>query len=88
MDNKVIHLTDEGLRKLVEEATTKGARAALKEIGLSDKFAGQDVRELRNLLDAWRGAKKTMGQTVVRMITTAILVILAVGVYAKLGVDK
>tara|TARA_B100000749_G_C18393639_1_gene451420 strand:+ start:554 stop:820 length:267 start_codon:yes stop_codon:yes gene_type:complete len=88
MDNKVIHLTDEGLRKLVEEATAKGARAALKEIGLSDKNAGQDVRELRNLLDAWRGAKKTMGQTVVRMITTAILVILAVGVYAKLGVDK
>ena len=88
MDNKVIHLTDEGLRKLVEEATAKGARAALKEIGLSDKNAGQDVRELRNLLDAWRGAKKTMGQTVVRMITTPILVILAVGVYAKLGVDK
>ena len=88
MDNKVIHLTDEGLRKLVEEATAKGARAALKEIGLSDNNAGQDVRELRNLLDAWRGAKKTMGQTVVRMITTAILVILAVGVYAKLGVDK
>ena len=55
---------------------------------MSDKNAGQDVRELRNLLDAWRGAKKTMGQTVVRMITTAILVILAVGVYAKLGVDK
>ena len=88
MDNIVIHLTDNNLRKLLEEASESGARTALKELGLSDESAGQDVRELRNLLEAWKSAKRTMGQQVVRMITTALLVILAVGLYAKFGVGK
>jgi multidrug resistance efflux pump len=75
-------------KELIEKAGEEGAKRALQNIGLADETAGEDVRELRNLLDAWRGAKRTMGQTIIRMITTGILMALAVGIYAKFGGPK
>jgi len=70
---------------LIEEAAEEGAKRAFEKVGLSDSDAGDDIKELRNLLDAWRGAKRTIGQTFVRMVTTALLMALAVGIYAKFG---
>jgi len=75
-------------QQLIDQAAEEGARRALEKVGLSDSDAGEDVKELRNLLDAWRGAKRTIGQTVVRIITTALLMALAVGIYAKFGGDN
>jgi len=57
----------------------------LKEIGLSDKDAYDDVKELRGLLDTWRDTKQTVGQTITRIVTTAILTALAVGIYLGWG---
>jgi len=75
-------------QRLIESAAEEGAKRALEKVGLSDPDAGDDVKELRNLLDSWRGAKRTIGQTVVRIITTAALMALAVGIYAKFGGDN
>jgi len=74
--------------QLIENAAEEGAKRALEKVGLSDSDAGVDIKELRNLLDAWRGAKRTIGQTIVRIITTALLMALAVGIYAKFGGDN
>ena len=46
------------LRALVEEASEVGAERALEALGLSDGKARRDMDELRELLQAWRDAKK------------------------------
>jgi hypothetical protein len=42
------------LRAVVEEAGDLGAGRALARIGLADARAGEDLRELRELLQGWR----------------------------------
>lgn len=66
------------LRALVEEASEEGARRALRRAGLADEDAHSDIRELRDLLEAWRVARRTAWRTAVRWLTTAfILAVLA-----------
>jgi len=70
------------LRAIAEEAGELGARRALARLGLADSNAAKDMAELRELLGAWRDAKKSalkaaMGW-VVRMLLAAVLVGLAV----------
>ena len=45
------------LRAIVEEASSTGAARALALCGLQDEAAGNDIRELRNLPEAWRDAR-------------------------------
>jgi len=74
-------MNEEEIKALVEHAAKEGARQALRDIGLSDEEAYDDVKELRGLLDAWRDTKKTVGQTVTKMFTTALLTALAAGIW-------
>jgi hypothetical protein len=46
------------IRALIEEASELGAGRALARLGLEDRRAEADMRELRELLRAWRDAKK------------------------------
>ncbi len=46
------------LRALVEEASEAGAERALGALGLGDPKARRDMDELRELLQAWRDAKR------------------------------
>ena len=78
-------LTRDELNILVKEAAREGARQALAEVGLHDDTAPNDVRELRNLIDSWRSAKKTIGSTVLKMATSAILIFIVAAVAMKLG---
>lgn len=70
---------------LLERAAKKGAREALHQLGLHDEEAPEDIRELRNLLDSYRDAKKTAWSTIIKMITTAFVGALMIGAYVKLG---
>jgi hypothetical protein len=80
-----VNLTPEELEAMLDRAAKKGARAALEEIGLHDEQAGKDLDELRSLLASWRDTKKAMWTTVVKVITTAVLLFIAgaVGFYIK-----
>jgi hypothetical protein len=78
-------MTDEELEVIIQHAAQEGAKQALIEIGLFDQDAYDDVKELRSLLDNWRDTKQTVGQTVTRIFTTAILTALAVGIYMGWG---
>lgn len=80
-------MEQEELEKIISKAAEQGAKQALKDIGLSDEEAYDDVKELRGLLDAWRATKSTVGQTVARMLTTSILTALAVGIWMSWGVE-
>ena len=74
-------MTEAEMEAMVEKAAAAGARTALREVGLSDEDANSDVRELRNLLDSFRSAKRTVGKTIVQGLTTLFLAALMAGAY-------
>ncbi len=73
------------LRAVVEEASELGARRALARLGLADEAARDDVSDLRQLLGAWRDAKKSAWAAVVDWAVRGVLALLVVGLAVKLG---
>ena len=73
------------LRALVEEACETGAQRALGALGLKDEKARRDMDELRELLQAWRDAKKSAWQAVVNWAIRIVLALLVLGMSVKLG---
>ena len=73
------------LRALVEEASQAGAARALGALGLDDPRARRDMDELRELLSAWRDAKRSARQAVVGWIVKLCLAALLAGMAFKLG---
>ena len=74
-------MTEAEMEAMVERAAEAGAKKALREAGLSDDDALNDVRELRNLLDSFRFARRTFQRTIVQAITTIFLGALMAGAY-------
>ena len=73
------------LRALVEESSQAGARRALASLGLDDERARRDMDELRELLSAWRDAKRSARQAVVSWAVRLCLAALLAGMALKLG---
>ena len=73
------------LRALVEEACEMGAERALDALGLKDPKARRDMDELRELLQAWRDAKKSAGQAVVSWAVRILLALLVLGMSIRMG---
>jgi 2-iminoacetate synthase ThiH len=76
-------MSPEVIEEMMARAAKQGARAALESIGLHDENAGDDMKELRNLLDAWRSTKKTVWSQVVKAATMAILGAIAAGAFLQ-----
>ena len=72
------------LGAIIDIASEHGAMRALHRCGLADEGAGDDIRELRDLLEAWRDTKKTARRTVVRWLIRGLLTALGIGVAIKL----
>ena len=53
-----ICLSPDQLRSLLEDAGEQGARRTLARLGLEDEKAVQDLREVRDILSAWRSARR------------------------------
>lgn len=77
-------LRKEDFDDLLDRAAERGAERCLAHLGLENGHAARDIKELRDLLDAWRDARRTAWQTTIRVVTTAILAVLLVGVAIKL----
>jgi len=60
-------------------------KSVLKEVGLHDEDAGNDVRDLRSLITDWRGVKNIVWQTVARAGTVFVLGLLMLGAWSKLN---
>ncbi|WP_449471454.1 DUF6127 family protein [Sphingobium chungangianum] len=73
------------IRALIEEASELGAGRALERLGLSDRRAEDDVRELRELLSAWRDAKKAARGAVVGWAVRIVMPLVLLGVAVKAG---
>ena len=73
------------LRGLAEEASELGASRALSRLGLSDDAAHGDLKELREMLAAWRDAKRSAIRAVAGWVVRMALALLLVGIAVKTG---
>ncbi len=74
----------EDFEELLNGAAERGAERALARLGLENGHAARDIGELRELLEAWRDARRTAWRTTIKVVTTAILAMLLVGAAIKL----
>ena len=81
---KMVTIPQEEFEAMLERAAERGARHALHEVGLDGEDAAHDIRELRNLLDAFNEAKKTAGLTIIKMLVTGMVMALLAGAFVKL----
>jgi hypothetical protein len=73
------------LRALAEEASEAGAERAIARLGLDDPGARDDLSELRQLLGAWRDAKRTARNEVIGWMVRIALAMLLLGIAVKTG---
>jgi hypothetical protein len=85
-DGRVIDVVT--LRALVEESSQSGARRALGALGLDDERARRDMDELRELLGAWRDAKRTAWRAVVGWLVRIALAMVLIGIAVKLRLTE
>jgi len=76
------------LRALVEEASQAGAERALGALGLDGPGARRDMDELRELLQAWRDAKRSAWKALVGWLVRFGLAALLVAMAAKIGMGE
>lgn len=76
-----MNIDEIALRQIIREEM----KSVLKEVGLHDDNAGNDVRDLRSLITDWRGVKKIVWQTVARAGTMFVLGLLMLGAWSKLN---
>ena len=65
-----IKLTPEELEEMLDNAARRGAKEALRSIGLLDDDAAKDIIEMRNLIEAWRDTRKSIRSTVCLLYTS------------------
>jgi hypothetical protein len=80
-----INLTPEELEEMLDNAARRGAKQALRSIGLLDDDAQRDIIEMRSLLEAWRDTRKSIWSTVVKLATVALLTFIAGAVWMTMG---
>lgn len=73
------------LRAIAEEAGELGAARALARLGLDDAAAAKDMAELRELLGAWRDAKRSVWKAALGWLVRIAGALLLTGIAAKLG---
>ena len=81
-----VKLSHDELEEMLDRAARRGAKEALRSIGLLDADAHKDIAEMRSLLEAWRDTRKSIWTTVIRICTTAVLVFIAGAVW--MNMDK
>jgi|TARA_R110002126_G_scaffold185313_1_gene333825 hypothetical protein len=81
-----IKLTPEELEDMLDRAARRGAKHALKSIGLLDDDAHRDITEMRSLIEAWRDTRKSIWTTAIKVTTVAVLTFIAGAVW--MSMDK
>ena len=80
-----MEITEEKLEAMLDRAAKRGAKAALREVGLHDDDASKDITEMRNLLEAWHDTRKGVWCTMVKMSTVAIITFIAASLWMQIG---
>ena len=80
-----IKLTTEELEDMLDKAARRGAKEALRSIGLLDDDAQRDITEMRSLLEAWRDTRKSIWSTITKLVTVGVLTFIAGAVWMTMG---
>ena len=80
-----IKLSPEELEEMLDNAARRGAKEALRSIGLLDDDAAKDIIEMRSLLEAWRDTRRSIWSTVVKLATVGVLTFIAGAVWMTMG---
>lgn len=76
------------LRAIIEEASELGAERVLARMGLDDAKAHEDMSELRQLLAAWRDAKRSAWKAVIDWFVRGALAVLLIGLAYRFGLSE
>lgn len=76
------------LRAIVEESSELGAQRVLARMGLDDAKAHEDLSELRDLLAAWRDAKRSVWRAFVSWAVRGALALLLIGLAYRFGFSE
>ena len=80
-----VNLSPEELEEMLDRAAKRGAKEALRSIGLLDDDAQRDITEMRSLLEAWRDTRKSIWSTITRLVTVAVLTFIAGAVWMTMS---
>ena len=80
-----VQLTTEELEDMLDRAARRGAKEALRSIGLLDDAAHKDITEMRSLIEAWRDTRKSIWATITKLVTVAVLTFIAGAVWMTMG---
>ena len=80
-----IKINSEELEAMLDRAARRGAKEALRSIGLLDDQAQKDITEMCGLLEAWRDTRKGIWTTVVKITTIGVLTFIAGAVWMTLN---
>jgi len=80
-----IKLSPEEIEDMLDRAARRGAKEALRSIGLLDDDAQRDITEMRSLLEAWRDTRKSVWSTIVKLATVGVLTFIAGAVWMTMG---
>jgi hypothetical protein len=73
------------IRAVVEEASEVGAERALHKLGLADPRAAKDIDELRELLGAWRLARRGALRSAFGWLARAVIALMLFGLAVRFG---
>ena len=80
-----IKISHDELEEMLDRAARRGAKEALRSIGLLDNDAHKDITEMRSLLEAWRDTRKGIWTTVVKITTIGVLTFIVGAVWMTLN---
>ena len=76
-----VTITHDELEAMLDRAARRGAKEALRSIGLLDDDAHRDITEMRSLIEAWRDTRKSIWTTAIKVTTVAVLTFIVGAVY-------
>ena len=80
-----VKLSPEELEDMLDRAARRGAKEALRSIGLLYDAAHKDITEMRSLIEAWRDTRKSIWATITKLVTVAVLTFIAGAVWMTMG---
>ena len=80
-----VKLSPEELEDMLDRAARRGAKEALRSIGLLDDDAHKDIIEMRSLLEAWRDTRKSIWSTITKLVTVGVLTFIAGAVWMTMS---
>ena len=80
-----VNISPEELEAMLDRAARRGAKEALRSIGLLDDDAHKDITAMRSLLDAWRDNRKSVWSTITKLVTVGILTFIAGAVWMTMN---